>query len=87
MKVIPLKTVHQYDREKSGLAIMQFAELVNNHLKTNNSKERLFIIGNTENTRIIFLTKDLHKLIASVIKNKNIQPLEPKTWAKWNQLI
>jgi len=73
--------------KKNGIVLKNLADMLNDQLLINKSNERVFLISKQENGHIIFLTKELQKNIDLVIKNKNIQPLYPTMWAKWNQLI
>jgi hypothetical protein len=82
----PLDFTKQFDPLKEGLAIRDFVIFVNEHLKKGKTKERAWLTGNPENTKLAFLTVEQQKFIASVIKNRHIQPLEPKMWGKWNNV-
>lgn len=76
-----------FDAMQPARMIAELVDFLNKHFESAGAKERAFVSGDPENAKIIFLTKAQHTYISTVIKSGNLQPMELKTWAKWNRLI
>ncbi|MCW3101753.1 MAG: hypothetical protein JWO09_193 [Bacteroidetes bacterium] len=76
-----------FDAMQPARMIAELVVFLNKHFESAGAKERVFVIGDPENAKIIFLTKAQQSYISTVIKNGNLQPMELKAWAKWNRLI
>ena len=69
-----------------GYAAYNFALMLNEELKIQNSLERVYLISGGNDGRMVFLTEELYDFITSVYPKDEERPMEIGDWAKENGL-
>lgn len=69
-----------------GEAAQRFAEIINDQLELQGSKERLFLANGGNDGRAVFLTEEQFNLLDPILEGTNDRPLRVKDWCKAMQV-
>ena len=69
-----------------GIAMINFAEMLNDQLKRQNSEEQVYLIYNDNDGMIVFLTQKMYELVLKYYPNDQNRPMTVEQWKKYYKI-